>query len=286
MYDGSSDLGAFEKFCYETDQRMLGSGVGESWIIRTVSPGLSGKAAQFFMSSVAPDPDKWTLERLYNSLFKYCFPVDIRLRLRERLIYLKQGNQKFEDFVREIERLRIRVPNITERQITQTIWDGVSLEVRKELTKQRFNPEYSDQMNMIDAIEAIEAAFELEKSEIDHENGKNTSDGWSEPSSDLEMEDDRGSDSMYKPTKDYDSVTDSSDNGDEDADASDSSRNDCSPDKDSSLYENTSIGFSDNSSDHSNSGFVEYISDSDAENSSDDSSGSDKRREIRLTSTL
>ena len=72
------------------------------------------------MNYVAGNEKKWTLRKLYEALFDYCFPSDFKDCLRVQLSNAVQGKQRIRDFVREIEKLAARFPDVNERTIIQT----------------------------------------------------------------------------------------------------------------------------------------------------------------------
>ena len=65
----------------------------------------SGLVGEFFMNNVASSEKKWTLRKLYEALFNYCFPLDFKNCLRVQLSNAMQGKQQIQDFVWEIEKL-------------------------------------------------------------------------------------------------------------------------------------------------------------------------------------
>ncbi len=93
------------------------------------------------MRHVATRQKEWTVKELYAALFDYCFPIDYKARLRRRLEGATQGRTRVRDFVREIQQLAVRFPDVTDFQLVQIFWKGVHQYIRLHLIEKGMNPE-------------------------------------------------------------------------------------------------------------------------------------------------
>ena len=46
---------------------------------------LTGRVYDFYTQKVLSNEEEWTLQRFYDELFNYCFPVDYRMQLQKNL---------------------------------------------------------------------------------------------------------------------------------------------------------------------------------------------------------
>jgi len=87
---------------------------------------LKGKAAHFYMQNVAKDPSKWTMARLGRELFDYCFPRNFLELIQRRFDSLTQGRKLFLDYIRNIERMAERAPDVDDAQMPRKLFEGVN----------------------------------------------------------------------------------------------------------------------------------------------------------------
>ena len=80
------------------------------------------------------------------------------MKLREKLMYMKQGKRSIREFVREIEVLGRRFRDVGERAIIQIFWHGIHSNLQTALLRRGLNPERDDLNRLIqDAIYEEEA---------------------------------------------------------------------------------------------------------------------------------
>jgi len=72
------------------------------------------------MDYVAGNEETWSMKTMYEALFDYCFPMDFKDRLRARLSNATQGKRRIRDFIRDVEKLASRFPDVNERTVIQT----------------------------------------------------------------------------------------------------------------------------------------------------------------------
>ncbi|RDX47728.1 hypothetical protein OH76DRAFT_1325565, partial [Lentinus brumalis] len=126
-YDGTADIDVFDKWTYEVDTWAELNGLEDHLMLKIVVQFMSGKPAQFFMRHVATYRSKWTMKRLYEALFDYCFPPDYKASVR--------------DFVRKIQHLAVRFPDVTDVQLVHIFWHGVHQHIRLHLIEKGYDPE-------------------------------------------------------------------------------------------------------------------------------------------------
>ncbi|KAJ7581639.1 hypothetical protein C8J56DRAFT_1100990 [Mycena floridula] len=141
IYDGSPDIKVFDKFCFELDNWRELLDISDSVAVKMASNFLSDKASDFFMDHVARKQHKWNIPKVYDAMFEYCFPSDIKERLRAELVSLKQGSRNIQDFAVDIESRARRFPDMTARTLVQILWDGVPQFIRVKWRERGFSPE-------------------------------------------------------------------------------------------------------------------------------------------------
>ncbi|TDL13358.1 hypothetical protein BD410DRAFT_779255, partial [Rickenella mellea] len=133
VWDGKPELEAFDQWKYEVETWRELNGLDDRLMIQIIVNFMSGQARTFFMTHVAPTSSEWSMEKLYDELFTYCFPPDFKRRLREKLMAALQGSSDVRDFVRELQKLAMRFPDVKERQLREYFWNGVRPRIRIEL---------------------------------------------------------------------------------------------------------------------------------------------------------
>ncbi|EUC65737.1 hypothetical protein RSOL_452840, partial [Rhizoctonia solani AG-3 Rhs1AP] len=103
-YTGTQDYDIFEQFVYEVETWVEDTGFKEKDAIRHVKGFLKDKAATFYMDHVAPEITTYTMKKLFQELFEYCFPPDVKARLRRRFMSLNQSDRGFKDFTPHVGR--------------------------------------------------------------------------------------------------------------------------------------------------------------------------------------
>jgi hypothetical protein len=148
-YDGREDLDAFDMWKYEVKVWADYYRMTDDMVVRTISKCLSGKARIWYLRFVAEDPINWTAEGIFNGLFNHCFPANYRMKLRERLMNMKQGKRNVREFVREVEVLGRRFRDVNERAIIQIFWNGIHRDLQTALLRKGLNPERDDLFRLI-----------------------------------------------------------------------------------------------------------------------------------------
>ncbi|OJT08771.1 Retrovirus-related Pol polyprotein from transposon 17.6, partial [Trametes pubescens] len=140
MYDGRADTQVFHKFMRQMIEYLKGHTISNTMYASTVSNFLTGTAYSFWESTVAKEPHKWKLRKLFQGLFNHCFPADHRLRERERLRRCRQDERSVREYVHELETLLLTVGIDSERERVDKLWNGLSFSIQKELWKKQLTP--------------------------------------------------------------------------------------------------------------------------------------------------
>ncbi|RDX52771.1 hypothetical protein OH76DRAFT_1344464, partial [Lentinus brumalis] len=140
-WDGTPDIDLYDKWTYEVDTWGELNGLNDRLMIKLIVQFMTGKPAQFFMRHVATRQSEWTVKSLYEALFDYCFPSDYKAELRYQLEHAEQENSRVRDFVRKIQHLAVRFPDVTDVQLVHIFWHGVHQHIRLHLIEKGFDPE-------------------------------------------------------------------------------------------------------------------------------------------------
>ena len=99
------------------------------------------------------------MKTMHEAMFDYCFPMDFKDRLRARLVQSTQGKCRIRDFIRDVEKLAARFPDVNERTVVQTFWSGMRREIRVRLIEWGISPEHTP----LEAM--VSKAIDIENSE-------------------------------------------------------------------------------------------------------------------------
>ncbi|KAJ8456367.1 hypothetical protein ONZ51_g12171 [Trametes cubensis] len=141
VWDGTADLDLFDQWTYEVDTWAELNELPDRVVIKLMIQFMKGEAGKFFMRHVSTRQSEWTVKKLYEALFDYCFPSDYKARLRAHLERSYQGKNRVRDFVRDIQQLAVRFPHVTDFQLVQIFWKGLNTHLRVYLIEKGLNPE-------------------------------------------------------------------------------------------------------------------------------------------------
>ena len=165
-WNGTPDLDLFDQWTYEVDTWRELYGLSDKLSIKLVVQFLTGVAGKFFMKHVTTCQAEWDMASLYEALFDYCFPTHYKAQLRLQLERAVQGKTKVRDFVREIQHLAARFPDVSDFQLAQIFWRGVQGYIRVYLIEKGLHPERTALEKMVKyAARREEAYLEARKDE-------------------------------------------------------------------------------------------------------------------------
>ncbi|KII89486.1 hypothetical protein PLICRDRAFT_175660 [Plicaturopsis crispa FD-325 SS-3] len=88
---------------------------------------------------------------IYEASFDYCFPVDFKMKSRDRLTDARQGRDtKVRDSVRDLESLAARFPDVTNKQFVEISWKGMNQYLGLYLIEQGLNPERTELLDLVE----------------------------------------------------------------------------------------------------------------------------------------
>lgn len=82
VYKGNPNLDEFDHWIFAVHVWVKRMGLSNKWAVRLLVNFVKDQASVFYMKHVALKPKKWTLRKIFNALFDYCFPLDYKLQLR------------------------------------------------------------------------------------------------------------------------------------------------------------------------------------------------------------
>ncbi|KAF8223626.1 hypothetical protein L208DRAFT_1315883 [Tricholoma matsutake] len=103
---------------------------------------LKGKAYDFYTQRCQSVYD-WDLKRFFEELFNYCFPINYRMKQRERLQRCFQNSRTISEIIYELEEIINMIGLIDERKKIIKLWDGLQPILQKGLWRDGYNPEVS-----------------------------------------------------------------------------------------------------------------------------------------------
>ena len=118
------------------------------------------------MNFVAGHEDDWTLKTMCEALFDYCFPMDFKETLRARLSQSTQGKCRIRDFIRDVEKLASRFPDVNERAVIQTFWNRMHQHIRLRLIEWGISAERTPLEKIVRKAIDIEASEETYRREM------------------------------------------------------------------------------------------------------------------------
>jgi hypothetical protein len=143
LYNGQPDFDAFEHWLYSLNHYFSMTEFPEIHRVPHLQNFLTGRAATFFMTFVAPDPTAFTVDRFTKELFDYCFPPDFRRNLRKKFYAAEQGKRSVCEYLRELRTLASRLLDVTPFQLTQRFWESTQPYLRVAWYRDGLDPERS-----------------------------------------------------------------------------------------------------------------------------------------------
>jgi hypothetical protein len=122
---------------------------------------LKGHACEFYTREVSGDPYCWQLRRFFMELFNHCFPIDFRMKQREKLNCCYKNEKSVREYIYELSELWNMIGDVAERQRVTCLWTGLNLSIQTELWKKELNPESSSFREVQSAAEVIEIVHSI-----------------------------------------------------------------------------------------------------------------------------
>ena len=133
-------------------------------VASTVSRFLKDKAYDYYATTIARNPARWSLKDVFMGLFDYCFPLNFRLLQKKKLKHLRQGDRSIREYMYELEDLLMMAGIFSEEDQVGYLWDGLTLDIQAELWRKKLNPIVSKWDEILEEALFIETSLEV----IDH----------------------------------------------------------------------------------------------------------------------
>lgn len=157
-YKGQDNLHKLELWNYEIDEWLEDTGYRGEQAVRKIGGFLRDKAAQWSMDFVAPEPEVWDVPLIKAKLYRYCFPPDMKERIRRDFHQAGQGNKKVIEYLQELKHIQWQLPDITDRQICIKLWNSVHTYIKAEWARSGMNAEDTSLATLRQEAERIETA--------------------------------------------------------------------------------------------------------------------------------
>ena len=165
-YNGKADLDVFDRWAFEVTTWKRLNRLSDEIAITMLNKYVTDKAGVFYMKYVAGKAKRWTLTDLFEGLFDYCFPKDFKSNLRRRLMTASQGKARITEFIRDIELMAGRFPDVNRRGIIDIFWWGIHQSIRVEVLRMGAHPERSSLDTIVKcAVRAEDSIVESELQE-------------------------------------------------------------------------------------------------------------------------
>ena len=135
--------------------------MNKSMVASTVSRFLKDKAYDYYATTVARNPAKWSMKDVFMGLFDYCFSLNFRLLQKKKLKYLRQGDRTIREYVYELEDLLMMAEIFSEEDQVGYLWDGFTLNIQAELWRKKLNPIVSKWDEILKEALFIETSLEV-----------------------------------------------------------------------------------------------------------------------------
>ncbi|RDB15757.1 hypothetical protein Hypma_003696 [Hypsizygus marmoreus] len=155
-YDGSADSRLYHRFVTEGTAYVKDGKVKSNRQVFILSYYLKGKAYDFYTRKVSASVSQWSLREFFGEMFNYCFPIDYRIKQREKLRRCFQNDKSVSEYVDELEELYTMIGVSNEREKVVKLWNGLRTEIQKALWRERLNPELSTWEQVSDTAQIIE----------------------------------------------------------------------------------------------------------------------------------
>ncbi|KAJ3816255.1 hypothetical protein F5880DRAFT_1619564 [Lentinula raphanica] len=155
-YDGSVDVNAFIKFVTEGTAYVRDGRVPKNRRVLKLSKYLTGRAYQFYLTTVANSPFDWRLKQFLTELYNFCFPLTFRLDQRRKLKRCFQNEKTVREHLAELNDLFNTIGLIDEREKVHKLWSSLNRKIQKGLWSEKLNPELSTYDQVASTAELLE----------------------------------------------------------------------------------------------------------------------------------
>ncbi|PIL27303.1 transcription factor [Ganoderma sinense ZZ0214-1] len=158
-YKGNANVQAFQKFAQEATAYCSGYAIPPGSQVFRISSFLEGKAWDYYQYSMtSSEADEAELAKFLSGLFDYCFPLDFKQRMRDKLQSATQGNRSVKEFVHELNGLYIMIGPVPEPIKVQKLWYGLEGWIQSHLWWATLTPDTASWAEVQHTAELAERA--------------------------------------------------------------------------------------------------------------------------------
>jgi hypothetical protein len=177
-YKGDKDYDKFEQFVFDFDNWCIDTRQRDEGVVRLVSRFLKEKATRWYMANIVLNQCAYTMSKLYQELFEYCFPPYFKEELHKKHNKKKQNGSPVQDYFSELALLRCRLKEITDAQHAQRAWDRADKYIKYEWVLKGMRPDESTIEELksaaldIECATGLKHAIERQEESRDHKRSK------------------------------------------------------------------------------------------------------------------
>ncbi|RPD57529.1 hypothetical protein L226DRAFT_449640, partial [Lentinus tigrinus ALCF2SS1-7] len=135
-YSGRADLTVFHRFISQMRDYLQGYRVRPRHQASIVSRFLTGRAHEYYVNTVSRNPKAHPFKDILVGLFNYCFPINFRQQMREKLRNTRQQGRSVQTYVYELENLFLVLGMDRNEERVDAFWFGLDKYIQSELWKQ------------------------------------------------------------------------------------------------------------------------------------------------------
>ncbi|KAM5530075.1 hypothetical protein V8D89_016258, partial [Ganoderma adspersum] len=135
-YFGNPDLAEFNRFISQARDYLDGYRVRPRRHGAVLARFLDGRAHEFYVNTISRNPKQYPFKNILVGLFNYCFPINFRQKMREKLRSTRQGGRSVQAYVYELENLFLILGMDRNEERVDALWFGLDKYIQGELWKQ------------------------------------------------------------------------------------------------------------------------------------------------------
>ena len=97
---------------------------------------LRGRAHEFYVNTISRNPRAYRFKDILVGLFNYCFPMNFRQKMREKLRNTRQHGRSIQSYSYEMENLFLILGMDRNEERMDAFWFGLDKYIQSELWKQ------------------------------------------------------------------------------------------------------------------------------------------------------
>ncbi|KAI0069417.1 hypothetical protein K474DRAFT_1562302, partial [Panus rudis PR-1116 ss-1] len=117
--------------------------IKKSEVASTIARFLDGKAWTYYMADIADrrHPRKMSVDQFLTGLFNYCFPIDFKSTMRQRVNDFIQRDHSVKEYAYRLK-MFLNLAGIRDHaDRVQRLWDGFKPEIQDALWDHKMSPD-------------------------------------------------------------------------------------------------------------------------------------------------